>query len=588
MYTSMKNVQILLRLLKDRGISRVVHSPGGCNLSLARSIQNDPYFVEYSVVDERSAVFFAMGLSMELNEPVVVLCTSGTAVSNYSSGLAEAFYKGVPLVAVTADRSTYLLDQLETQKINQVDIFKSITKCEVTLPVVQSADDAWYCNRLVNEALLELDHNGLGPVHINVPTVGNNGGFSVPELPTQRIITRICHESAPEEWRAKVNELASAKRILVILGENGNYSEDDLVNISRFAELYKCVVSVEHMTRYKGPRSLFTYRATEAMAPSSFEALVPDLVINLDGNIASVKLKDYLRSHSGSYSHWSVLQSGRVRDVFKGLTDIFECSSSYFFKFFVENAPSQKVADSGYYEKWKNVVESVVEPELPLSHLAVAKAFSKKIPSGSNLELAILNSTRTMQYYDLDPSIRVSSNIGALGIDGCLSTLVGRSVASKRLSFIVQGDLSFFYDMNALNIQSIGSNLRILLVNNGGGGEFHIGTSIEEAGEMDRYLVAAHNTSAKEWAVSRGFLYFSVNVLDELDNCLDELVKEDSDRPVMVEVFTNKLDDAELLKSFYAENSGASFKERAFDGAKRFAKSKLPDGLLHVAGRIIK
>ncbi|RNL45766.1 2-succinyl-5-enolpyruvyl-6-hydroxy-3-cyclohexene-1-carboxylic-acid synthase [Paraeggerthella hongkongensis] len=588
MYTTMKNVQILLSLLKQRGICRVVHSPGGSNVALSRSIQNDPFFIEYSVVDERSSVFFAMGLAMELDEPVVVLCTSGTAVTNFSSGMAEAYYKGVPVVAVTADRSTYLLDQLETQKLNQTDIFKSITKCEVTLPVVQTDDDAWYCNRLVNEALLELYHHGAGPVHINVPTVGSNGGFSAMELPSQRMITRLTIEDSAEEWLTKRDELLSAEKVLVVMGENGRYSQDDLKAIEKFAIAYDCVVSVEHMSPYKKERSLITYRATEAMTSSAFEPLVPDLVINVDGNIASVNLKDYLRLKRGKFRHWSIMPNGKVRDVFKGLTDIFECSPRYFFNRLADLADSVEKNRSDYYVLWQEAVEAVEMPELPLSHLAVAKSLACRIPENSLLELGILNSTRTMQFFDLDPSVKVSSNIGALGIDGSLSTLIGRSVATDALSFIIQGDLSFFYDMNALNIRHVPSNLRVLVVNNGGGGEFHIGMNPDEVDDMDTYLTAAHSTRAEGWARSRGFKYLSVNREGELDAAVDEFVSPDSEAPVFLEVFTSKFDDAELLKRFYKNNSGASLKERALDEAKQFAKSNFSGKLFSAASRLGK
>lgn len=587
MYTSMKNVQILLSLLKEFGVKKVVHSPGGCNAAISRSIQSDPYFEEYSVVDERSAVFFALGLSMDSDEPVVVLCTSGTAVANYSSGMSEAFYKGVPLVAITADRSPYLLNQLETQKIDQTSIFRSVTKYEATLPVVHCVDDEWYCNRLVNEALLELAHHGVGPVHINVPTVGSNGAFSIEKLPRQRVISRIGHESNMQDWLQKRDRLLDCEKILVVMGENGHYSDGDLDVIEKFANIYNCTISIEHMSAYKGPHSLITYRATEAMTQDSFDEFIPDLVINVDGNIASVNLKNYLRANKGAYDHWSVRPDGRIEDVFMGLTDVFECSPTFFFRFFVDNAPSERRNDQKYYDRWSRAVEAICMPELPFSHLSIARDFSSKIPDGSQLELGILNSTRTLQYFDLDPSVRVSSNIGALGIDGSLSTLVGRAAESDRLCFIVQGDLSFFYDMNALTIRYVGSNLRILVVNNGGGGEFHIGIQSGEVEDLDSFITAAHHATAREWAMSQGFAYLSASNSDEFGQALNTFVGK-SDSPILLEAFTDKASDAELLEHFYALNSNASARERAVGVVKKAAKTPLGQGLLKVAGKLSK
>jgi len=197
--------------------------------------------------------------------PVAALCTSGTSVCNYLSGITEAYYQQVPIVVITADRHPYLYKQLETQTINQVDIFKDVCKKTVNLPVVNNSDDFWYCQRLVNEALLELDHHGTGPVHINIPT----GGFGIPSemvvksLPNVGAIRRLSPTNSQEAWKQRVSELKSSKRILVVFGQNHLSSEGINKYIGQFRKKYNCVLSVENISNLECDNTLITYPVTE-------------------------------------------------------------------------------------------------------------------------------------------------------------------------------------------------------------------------------------------------------------------------------------------------------------------------------------
>ncbi|MBU5405334.1 2-succinyl-5-enolpyruvyl-6-hydroxy-3-cyclohexene-1-carboxylic-acid synthase [Paraeggerthella hongkongensis] len=587
MYTAIKNVQILIALLKKKGVRIVVHSPGGCDLAIGHSLENDPFFTCYSVVDERSAVFFAMGLSMSKNEPVALVCTSGTAVSNYSSGLAEAYYKGVPLVAITADRHPYLLNQLETQKINQERIFQDVTKCEVTLPVASNSTDEWYCERVINEAFLAMDHGTPGPVHINVPVVGSSAGFAVENLPEVTLVERVTCESDSELWKEKVEELFSCKKILVVLGENDRFSEQNLASIEQFALRTGCVVSVEHMSSYKGEHSLFTYRATEAMTLSSFEKLMPDLVISACGNIASVNMKSHLRALRKRYKHWSIRPDGLICDVFKNVSTVFECSPMHFFEYFASALSSREMSSNDYYEQWKTAIDNVKMPEFGFSNFYIAQQLAKSIPDNSLLELGILNSTRTMQFFDLDRTIEVSSNLGALGIDGSLSTAIGRAAGSNKECFVVLGDLSFFYDMNSLNIQHLSNRLHILVVNNNGACEFHIGNPRSTMPNIDSLIAAGHSSSVEGWVRSRGMRYLSARTKEEFCKALKVFVGE-SESPIVLEAFTDREADAAYLDDFYDLNSGASAKERAVKAAKKAAKgSVFGKNVLGIASKVM-
>ena len=230
-YSNIKNVQILIKLLKQFNIKDVVLSPGGSDIPIIHSLETDDFFNCYSVVDERNNTYFAMGLSQEKNVPVACVCTSGTAVCNFLPGITEAFYQDVPIIAITADKNPYFQGQLETQKIEQTNMFSDVVKKMVSLPVVKNAEDEWLCNRLVNEALLEVDHHGKGPVQINIPVVGDTGEFFEDEFKEERKITRIELPMQSEVWKQYSQKL-QGKKVMVVVGQNILFDKKDKENMS--------------------------------------------------------------------------------------------------------------------------------------------------------------------------------------------------------------------------------------------------------------------------------------------------------------------------------------------------------------------
>ncbi len=553
MYSQIKSIQLLAALLKEYGIRDVVLSPGGSDIPIIHSLETDDFFNCLSVVDERSAVYFAMGIAQQKNTPVACVCTSGTAVSNYLPGLTEAFYQDVPIVAITADKEPYRLNQLMLQKIDQTDIFKNVTKKSVNLPVVKNSSDKWYCERLINEALLELNHHGRGPVHINIPITENTSVYPCDTLPKVRKMNLVTPDKPDSVWKSYSEKLKNAKRILVIVGQNVVFTDEDIKNIEAFSEKYNCVFSVEHMSNLKCKGCIPTYRVAEFSVDGMFTDLIPDLLISMGNNISSYKLKPLIKQKTDSYTHWQIDESGRVRDFSDRLTDIFECSPKFFFEYFTKNAPSDSRSDMEYFNAWKQKLDEIEYPDFEFSNMYVAKQLSSIIPKNSVLHLAILNSTRTMQFFDLDPSVRVYSNIGALGIDGCMSTFMGQAASTDELAFCVVGDLSFFYDMNSAGIRHVGSNVRIILVNNGGGSEFHFFMGKRKIPTINSYICAEHQKTAKGWIESLGYDYCSASSKEELDDVLPRLAQK-SDKPMFVEVFTDMEKDAFITNSFFHIN----------------------------------
>ena len=552
MYTKTKNVQFLVALMKAHNVRHVVLSPGGRNVPINHCLEQDDFFTCYSVVDERSAAYFAIGLSQQLGGEVVgICCTSSVAASNYTPGITEAFYLGVPLLVITADRNPNMLGQLENQMIDQVDMFRNFCKKCVNLPVIKNHEDTWACQRMINEALLEIKHHGNGPVQINIPIVGGLAMFTEPKLPNVKVIRRLEYMRELDQWKEMAEKLKKAERIMVVCGERIPPRKKELDNIIKFAKKYNCMLATEHISNIECDGALDIFGAAQVIPADTFEEYLPDIVISLGGNFVS-RIKNLLKGKAGKFEHWDVDEGGRICDMFKSLTTVFECTSAEFFDYFAGEATVMMSNNKRYYDQWAAYKKQTVYPDFAFSNSYAIKALSKKIPAKSLMHLGILNSTRIMQHCQVAEGVTAYSNIGAFGIDGSMSTFIGQSViASDKLCFLVIGDLSFFYDMNALQIRHLGKNVRIMLVNNSGAAEFHYFIGEKVIPTLNQHIAAEHFTSAKGWVESKNFRYYSARTADELDSVMDQFIDPSSDQPAFLEVFTDKKADAESLKAYY-------------------------------------
>ncbi len=587
MYSNIKSVQILIDLMKQFEIRDVVLSPGGSDIPIIHSIETDSFFKCYSVVDERSAAYFAMGIAQQMSRPVACVCTSGTAVSNYMPGLTEAFYQNVPVLAITADKNPYYQDQLETQKINQEGIFSGIVRKWVSLPLIHSEDDEWLCNRLVNEAMLALNHHGSGPVQINIPIVGATNIYDCRELPRQRKMNLVlpCEDKAV--WEKYSYQLATSKRLLVVVGQNLSFDEEDKRILNAFFERFHCVYAIEHLSNIRCNGTINTYPLTEMVGENNISDLAPDIVISIGNNLAAYNLKPFLRKRYRSIRNWLVSENGVVRDAYRCLTDIFECSPIFFFKKMLEYAP-KGTSGTSYYDEWKKRETAVSLPELGFQNFLVGQELAKVIPPNSVLHCAILNSTRMMQFFNLPDNVRFYSNVGALGIDGCFSTFAGQAAATDELAFLLTGDLSFFYDMNAAGLRSISNNVRVIMMNNGGGSEFHFFMGKKNISTIDDYICAEHNKVAEGWIRSLGYKYYSARNATELKKALSDFGKR-SEQPLFLEVFTKMEEDADKTRTLYYESrTEAETKSTAKGFAKGFVKSVLSQNQIEHVKKILK
>lgn len=574
MYTELKTYQIIIALLKKYGIKHCVLSAGSRNVPFVHSIEEDPDFHCYSVVDERSAGYFALGLAQELNEPVVISCTSSTATCNYWPPVAEAFYQDVPIVVLTSDRDPEMLGQWEDQMIDQVGMYDRHVRKSVNLPIIHDHDDEIYCQRLVNEALLELNHHGTGPVHINVPMKSYNNSFNIKKLPEVTKFERLCLDSKKALWDTKIETLKKAKRILVTCGQNSYASPDLKKSLSEFFKKYNSTISVEYMSNVDLEEGLNLNVCMDAryVTNKKVKELLPDIVISFGGNIFS-GIKEQLRKFDGEFEHWLIQEDGRVVDLYKSITTIFECKPEYFFQYCVESAGTAE-NDLVYHKEMKQYVDSVAYPDFPYSHVYAIKEVVEKIPSDSILHLSINDSIRIANFFKLNPNIKTYANIGTHGIDGCLSSFLGQAAAVDKPSFLVIGDLAFFYDMNALRLRHIGNNVHILLINNEGGSEFYF-NHMWKNNASDLHTTARHHTKAEGWVRSNNFIYLSAHDKESLGAALQEFMRDDLDAPVFLEVFTEMKADSDVIYDFFDLSRPRDVQSETIRRSKEFIKATI-------------
>lgn len=575
MYTELKEYQIIIALLKKFNIRHCVLSAGSRNVPFVHSIEEDPFFNCYSVVDERSAGYFALGLAQELNEPVVISCTSSTATCNYWPPVAEAFYQGVPIIILTSDRDPAMLGQWEDQMINQVGMYDRHVRKSVNLPIINNRDDEIYCQRLVNEALLELNHHGTGPVHINIPMKAYNNSFNIKSLPEVTKIERLCLEDNSILWQEKIKKLSNAKKVLVTCGQMSYVSHNLKMEIQKFFEKYNAAIAVEYMSNLEFEHGLNTTVCMDAryVTPKKVKELLPDIVISYGGNIFS-GIKEQLRKFAGEFEHWLIQEDGRVVDTFKSLTTIFECSPEYFFKFCNNEVNKEALNDNIYYNKFRDYANSVILPEFEYSHVYAIQKVVESIPPNSLLHLSINDSIRITNFFKMNQNVKVFANIGTHGIDGCLSSFLGQAITTEKQSYLIIGDLAFFYDMNAVRLRHIKNNVHILLINNEGGSEFYFNRMWKNEAS-DLHTTARHHTKAEGWVKSNDFIYLRAHNKEMLEDALSEFMREDLDKPVFLEVFTEMKHDSKVIYDFFDLSRPKDLQSETIRKSKEFIKSTI-------------
>lgn len=549
MYSDKRNILQLIALLRAHGIKKVVVCSGGRNAPIVHSLAQMEDIICYPMTDERSAGFFALGLSQHGGSPAAVCCTSGSALLNLYPAVAEAFYQQVPLIVISADKGAAWIGQMDGQTIPQPRVFGKMVKSSVTLPEIQTEEDEWHCNRLINEAILETNHHGKGPVHINVPISEPVYRFGTKELPQVRVIARYQGLNPYEQdYNKLIDRLNTYQKRMVVVGQmNLIYLFEKTYVKALFKHFVWLTEKLSNRTVPGVPIYNFD-RAIYTLTPKQQETMTPELLITYGGHIVSNQLKKFLRKHPPK-EHWHVCTDGKIADTYGCLTSVIEMNPFEFLEkiaFLLENRVNN------YPMLWEHYCQTIPEPMFPFSEMSVIGKTLKALPASCSLHLANSSTVRYAQLYSIPPEVEVCCNRGVNGIEGALSTAIGYAAASDKLNFVMIGDLSFFYDMNALWSAHVKPNLRILLINNDGGELLHQLPGMEKDFRSRAYVCGEHHTSAKTWAEDRSFEYVCVSNETELDAALAVFTSTDAkEHPMLMEVWTNKASDTALLKEYY-------------------------------------
>ena len=551
MYTHIKSVQILISLLKQFNIKHIVISPGTRNTALAGSIENDDFFQCYSIVDERSAAYFALGLAEALDAPVCVSCTAATATCNYFPAIKEAYERNIQLIALTADQNQYEMFHMEDQCIDQVDMFHGYVKMAVDIPKVMSEADYWYCNRRINEAFLELNHHGKGPVQVNYHMsydLNEISTYDVEKLPVTRKINRY---EGKCDFATFAEILKNKKRILIV----GGSGFDQMGNIRRalneFTRKYNCVVICDtYANVFSNNEKIMNPKALgDVITQDQIPYLAPDLIISF-GAIYYSTIKYFMSCYAKTTEHWQIAIDGMINDGYHCLTKVFELSPEEFFTRM--NQLSEEKNNNEYFKCWKKRLDMMHYQKLDFTNLAVIREFCAILPDDALLHTTVLDSIRMSNYALMKPTVRCFANIGADGIDGALSTYLGQTVNEEELVYLLIGDLSLMYDMNAL-LQKLPANVRILVINNYAGAEFHKNFGLERIPTLNKHIAAGHSVQIANCCINSQFEYMAATDMEELQEQLGKFMKP-SNRPMLLEVFTDADKDAKALKGYWREN----------------------------------
>lgn len=560
-YNIQENVRIVISLLKQYNIRHVVLSPGGTNIPVVSALQDDSFFHCYSIPDERSAMYFAIGLYWQTGEIIATSCTSAQATRNYVPGLTEAFYKHVPILAITTSKLERYSYQQYMQAPDQTSLPVDAVKKSYSIPQVTDDNTRALVRQTAREAIAELTHRAPGPIQLNIRIYDSqNLKFTESELPKLRPLKRYM---AWDDW---TDANLDGKKILIVIGEHRPFTEKEQKSIETFGDRYNAAIYAVHVSNYNGKYAVHANLSLSSIHGClTVLGLRPDVLITIEGQTGDYTIYGRLVAKD-SFEHWRIAEDGSVVDTYNKLTKIFEVSETYFFDRFSEGKDSK--LEHPYYDNWKTFEQKAdYDVELPFSNAYAAQQLHNIIPDGSFMGYAILNSLRVWNYFQLQPHVVCSSPVAAFGIDGGMSILIGESINTDQLCFMVTGDLAFFYDMNSLGIRHIKNNLRILLVNNNGGIEFKIMTrgSMENLHIQDYISACGHNSVAQGWAENNGFRYIKATSKEEFSAFANEFVNS-SDKPIVFELITTaqeELDAFNIITKANEQSVGSVIKNVA-------------------------
>ena len=556
MTSDKQNVSLLADIFSKKGLSDIVISPGSRNAPIVISFAGNKNINAISVIDERSAGFFALGMAQQTGKTVAVACTSGSAALNYAPAIAEAYYQKIPLLVLTADRPPELIDQGDGQTIRQKDVYHNYIKKSYELPVI-ATDPATrqIAENIINTAIDQTSFPEPGPVHINIPFREPLYRSAKKNISGKVFDTVEKFDSLSEnEISACATTWNNAEKILIIAGQ---MPRNPALNkrLSALGKLNKVVVLTETTSNLHCDCFIDCIdNVVSTISDTDAVNFQPDLLISLGGQIVSKMIKKYLRLNPPK-KHWHISPSGEEMDTYFMLSSAIRSQPVTFFQ---SLAPHIKVSSRKFNETWterRNKVEKIRAQylkKLPFCDFRVFETLLNQIPSATNLHLGNSTPVRYSQLFGAIKKFTYYSNRGVSGIDGQVSTVAGAAFSSKKLNTIITGDLGFFYDSNALMNQNLTPNLKMIVINNGGGGIFRFIPGPDKSPFLEDFFETKHKWSAEKIAETFGVNYFKASSEEELVTVLKKFYAV-MDRPALLEVFTPSELNAEVLKNYFKE-----------------------------------
>jgi len=548
----------IAEICASKDIKDCILSPGSRCAPLTVSFVRHPDINTITISDERSAAFIGIGIAQQTKRTVALVCTSGSAAYNYAPAVAEAFYQHIPLLLLTADRPPEWIGQQDGQTIQQNNIYGSHVKASYTLPTDYNHPDAiWHCERIISEAINASQQEPKGPVHVNVPLreplykeaeeepkFGQVKTISIAK--TQTVLTT-------ESWLQLKDEINKAGKLLLIAGQQ-NYNTDHL-------QLINSLINESGIPIVAGILSSL-YEETEvihnadaiflAVKPEETKALKPDLLITFGDSVLSKSLKNFIRKNKPK-QHWHIQEAGPVADTFQSLTTIIPVKPAYFLQILTEIKK-----DKQYLNLWlekenkaRKKFTAFINSPLPFNEFQAIANVMEQLPDNSILHLANSMAVRYADYIGLTgkKNIEIFANRGTSGIDGVVSTAYGAALATEKLVTVITGDMAFFYDRNAFWNNYTAENLRIVMLNNHGGGIFRVIDGPSKLPELDEYFETKQSLTAKYLASEYGFSYYYCQNTDELTKAFKNFFHS-SDKPVILEVETDSKTNTAIFKEF--------------------------------------
>lgn len=548
---------ILFDVISAHGVRDVVCSPGSRNAPLLIAAAARDNLRKHVVIDERSAAFMALGMAQATRKPVALVCTSGTALLNYSPAIAEAFYQGIPLIVISADRPEQWIDQDDSQTIRQFEALSNFVKKSCQIPAWGNEDKElqWYVNRIVNDAMTEALSHRRGPVHINVrlgEPLSRKRNYDHSSL---RIIERISSDYiANRETVSHLAEELADKKIMFVAGFMMPDSRFHKA-ASQFCSLPYVAAMTETLSNlHLGPGSCEIDSVLTSYPEEEIDEMAPDVVISVGGSLVSRKLKEFLRRNSGKCQHWSLGWNHTTSDCFQSLTKRIEIDPSRFLHQMFCRLSGKVNPEKNYGNKWLNLKRKASRlkgdyiKESPWSELKAFEMILRHLPVDANLFLSNGTSVRYAQLLTSSLPHASFCNRGVSGIDGSASTAIGYAKASRNPVWLITGDMSMSYDISSLSLPDIPDSMRIIVIDNNGGGIFRFIPSTSGLEEREKYFCAPPQLPLENLAKGYGWEYYEASDKESLSDGLFKLIT--SDHRSILKVSCNGIESAEVLRGY--------------------------------------